>query len=165
MQLYQIYYLIPFIVALLAQLIKLIIDYSYWNWQLHLNSFFVSWWMPSAHATLTSSLLTMVFLLEGGISELTMIVLVYALLVRYDAANVRYESWKHAQYINSLQKEMYNAMTRKEKKKKVNESFFSFDLLKERLWHTPTEIIVGILFGVGVTLGIVALFDTWIIQL
>ena len=40
-----------------------------------------------------------------------------------------------------------------------------FHLLKERLWHTPVEIIVGILFGIAVTLWLVSFIDIYIINL
>lgn len=90
-----------------------------------------------------------------------MIVMVYALLVWYDAANVRYESGKHAQYINTLRQEMHRVMTTDE------HHYFHpnpLELLKERLGHTPVEITVGVLFGLFVTLGVVALIDSYIIS-
>ena len=38
------------------------------------------------------------------------------------------------------------------------------DRLKERLGHTPVEIIVGILFWAAATLALVSLFDTYLIS-
>ena len=54
MDLYQIYYCIPFLVALLAQFIKIIID-SFSGKHITFRSMLVSGGMPSAHSTLTSS--------------------------------------------------------------------------------------------------------------
>lgn len=163
MELYQLYYVVPFIVALLAQWLKLVIDAFSWK-KITLRSLLVSGGMPSAHSTLTSSLLMMVILLEWGPSELTMIVAVYAILVWYDAANVRYESGKHAQYINSLKQEMHKVMTQEHIESINNYVFPTFWLLKERLWHTPVEIFIGILFGGVATLVVVSLIDMYIIS-
>ena len=91
---------------------------------------------------------------------MTMVVTVYAILVWYDAANVRYESGKHAQYINSLKQEMHKVMTQEH----ISSSIRWFAILKERLWHTPVEIIIGILFGAATTLWLVSLIDTYIIN-
>jgi uncharacterized protein len=117
--------------------------------------------MPSAHSTLTSSVLTMVILLEGIFSSISMVVSIFSLLIRYDAANVRYESWKHAQYINSLRNEIHKVM---DHENMTDKSFFTwFGLLRERLWHTPVEISIWIIFWISVTLWIVSLLDTYII--
>lgn len=164
MQLFSIYYLIPFIVALFAQFVKLIIDMATWK-KIHASSFFTSWGMPSAHSTLTSSLVTMVILLEWLESTLTMTVIVYALLVRYDAANVRYESWKHAQYINTLRKQMHEVMTETSPSQHHVNNFRHFGLLKERLGHTPVEVIIWILFWFSVTLVFVWFCNLYIINL
>ena len=149
MHIEQIYYFVPFIVALLAQGVKIIID-SVSGKKVTFRSILVSGGMPSAHTTLTSSLLTMVVLIEGTFDVLTMIVGVYAILVRYDAANVRYESGKHAQYINSLRQEMHYVMTQDHIP--YTKYLPGLGILKERLGHTPVEISMGILFGIGVTL-------------
>lgn len=159
MDLYQIYYCIPFLVALLAQFIKIIID-SFSGKHITFRSMLVSGGMPSAHSTLTSSVLMMVILIEWLFSVTTMIVTVFALLVRYDAANVRYESGKHAQYINSLRIEMHKVMTQEH----MYSHAWWLDRLKERLGHTPVEIIVGILFWAAATLALVSLFDTYLIS-
>jgi acid phosphatase family membrane protein YuiD len=159
-ELHDIYFFVPVIVWISAQVSKMVIDSYYWN-RLRFRSLWSSWGMPSAHSTLTSSLLVMVMLLEWIFSTFSMIVTVFALLIWYDAANVRYESWKHAQYINSLRSDMHKVMTHDHIPDK---SFFSwFSLLRERLWHTPTEICIWIIFWVIVTLWIVYLIDNYII--
>ena len=159
MELYQIYYCVPFVVALVAQAVKIVID-AFSGKHITIRSALASWGMPSAHSTLTSSLLMMVILIEGPFSVMTMVVTVYAILVWYDAANVRYESGKHAQYINSLKQEMHKVMTQEH----ISSSIRWFAILKERLWHTPVEIIIGILFGAATTLWLVSLIDTYIIN-
>ncbi len=161
MEFYQIYYCVPFIVALLAQGIKLIID-SFSGKKTTFRSLLVSGGMPSAHSTLTSSLLMMVILIQGPFSVMTMVVTVYTLLVRYDAANVRYESGKHAHYINTIRQEMHKVMTQNDTTHTHYHRWIA--LLKERLGHTPVEIIVGVLFWLTVTLGVVSLLDKYLIS-
>ena len=163
MKLVHIYYLIPFIVALLAQWIKLIID-SLSGKKKSFHSFFTSGGMPSAHSTLTSSLLTIVIIIEKWFTELSMIVMVFPILVWYDAANVRYESWKHAKYINSLKEEMHKVMTQSYEEYIHPHTSLSLEVLKERLWHTPIEVFVGIVFGISVTLILVTLIDSNLIH-
>lgn len=158
---HNIYFLVPIIVWWLAQVSKVFID-SYMGNSFTLRSLWSSWGMPSAHSTLTSSVLTMVVLLEGIFSTMTMVVTIFAILIRYDAANVRYESGKHAQYINSLRDEMHKVMTHDHLSEKPY--FLWFWLLRERLWHTPVEILVWILFWWAVTLWIVWLLDIYVIN-
>lgn len=157
---HNIYFLVPLIVWVLAQLSKVVIDSYCWN-TFTLRSLWSSWGMPSAHSTLTSSVLTMTILLEGFFSTTSMIVGIFAILIWYDAANVRYESWKHAQYINSLRTEMHKVMDHDHLSDKP--FFSSFGLLRERLWHTPTEISIWIIFWIAVTVWVVSLIDSYII--
>jgi uncharacterized protein len=159
--LHNIYFFIPFIVWAFAQIVKVMID-SYCGKKITFRSLLSSWGMPSAHSTLTSSLVTMVILFEWLFSTITMIVSVFSVLIRYDAANVRYESWKHAQYINTLRDEMHKVMTHEHLSEKPH--FLGFGLLRERLWHTPVEISIWILFWVFVTIGFVLLCDMYIIS-
>lgn len=157
---HDIYYLLPLIVAIFAQLIKVIIDMRTWK-KLWFYSLLSSGGMPSTHTTITSSLLVMIILFDGLFNVTTMVVTVFALLIRYDAANVRYESGKHAQYINSLKYQIHQVMNQ-EHIPEVS-SYLAIDKLRERLWHTPIEIFVGILFGVGVTLWLFSLIDSYIV--
>lgn len=159
--LHDIYFLVPVIVWWLAQVSKVLID-SYMGNAFTLRSLWSSWGMPSAHSTLTSSVLTMVVLLEDIFSTMTMVVVIFSILIRYDAANVRYESGKHAQYINSLKDEMHKVMTHDHLSERPY--FLWFWLLRERLWHTPVEILVWILFWWAVTLWIVWLLDIYVIN-
>jgi hypothetical protein len=36
--------------------------------------------------------------------------------------------------------------------------------LRERLWHTPTEISIWVIFGIAVTLWVVSFIDSYIIN-
>ena len=72
-----------------------------------------------------------------------MIVSVVSFLIRYDAANVRYESGKHAQRINLIKKEIDQVLKVERIKSIVHIPSF---LLKERIGHTPIEVLGGILY-------------------
>ena len=66
------------------------------------------------------------------------------MLFAYDAMNIRYQTWKHAEYLNAIRKDLQeNFLTVQPQQKKLK--------LKERLWHTPIEVIGGFLFGVILT--------------
>ena len=66
------------------------------------------------------------------------------MLFAYDAMNVRYQTWKHAEYLNAIRKDLQEnfLMTQPQQKKSK---------LKERLWHTPIEVMWGFIFWVVLT--------------
>jgi len=126
------YFLIPFIIGALIQGIKVVIDtidkkkfdICYLRW---------SWGFPSVHSGVSSSLITLCFLIEGPESITFAIALTFGFFLRYDAVNLRYETGKHAHQINSIQDKI-------EKK-----STYRFQQLKERIGHTPREVLGGII--------------------
>ncbi|NOZ43910.1 MAG: divergent PAP2 family protein [bacterium] len=79
------------------------------------------------------------------------VVLVFSFLFIYDAMNLRYEAGKHARYLNSLRVELQD-MLQKEKVHKY---------LKERLGHTPLEVIAGIFLGIFFTALLCKMFNLW----
>ena len=149
------YVFIPFFVWCCAQVTKVLIDYCLGS-PLRLNSLWVSWGFPSTHGTLTSSALTVVFLVDGWNSTLFMMACIISFLIWYDAANIRYESWKHAQRINLIKKEMDEVLQVEHIQPRIHVPWF---LLKERIGHTPIEVIAGIVYGTSVTL-----LTVWILR-
>lgn len=66
------------------------------------------------------------------------------MLFAYDAMNIRYQTWKHAEYLNAIRKDLQdNFLTVQPQQKKSK--------LKERLWHTPIEVMGWFIFGVILT--------------
>lgn len=157
----HIYYLVPLIVATISQSIKIIID-LFSGKSFNRYTLISSGGMPSTHSTITSSALVMVILFEWLFSVSTMMFGVLCIIVWYDAANVRYESGKHAQYINSLKYQIHEVMEHDHIHE--NNNIVVWDMLRERLGHTWQEIIVWILFGSMVTLWCVALIDSYIVS-
>lgn len=142
------YVFIPLFVWCCAQVTKVVIDY-YLGSPLRWSSLWVSGGFPSTHGTLTSSMLTVVFLIDGWHTTLFMTVSVISFLIRYDAANVRYESGKHAQRINLIKKEIDQVLQVEKIQSRVHIPWF---LLKERIGHTPIEVLGGIVYWTFATL-------------
>lgn len=119
------------LVGFSIQLMKVIIDifrykaFCFWH-------FFSSGGFPSFHTGLASSV-TMFVLLQYGIdSSLFAIVFCFALLFAYDAMNIRFQAGQHAHYINKLRFELQGVLFKEGK-----------NPLKERIWHTPLEVLGG----------------------
>lgn len=128
-------------VGIIIQLTKVIID-SLSQKHFSLGQVFSSGGFPSFHSGVASSV-TMITLLNDGIYSLTFAIAVtFSLLFAYDAMNVRYQTGMHAEYLNDLRKDLQDNLLMKNRKKSK---------LKERLGHTPVEVLGGIVFGVSLT--------------
>lgn len=92
--------------------------------------------MPSSHSSLVSTLVIMTARVEGISSVSFAIAFALAIIVMYDACNVRKEAGEHARIINILIEEWVEKENLKMDKN-----------LKELLGHTPFEIIIGAILG------------------
>ena len=92
--------------------------------------------MPSSHSSLVSTLVIMTARIEGISSTAFAVSFALALIVMYDAANVRKEAGEHARIINILIEEWVEKENLKMDKD-----------LKELLGHTPFEVIIGAILG------------------
>lgn len=121
-------------VGFFVQWLKVIIDlFKYRKFRFH--HFFSSWWFPSFHTGLSSSV-TMLVLLEYGFdSVLFVVVVAFSLLFAYDAMNLRFQTGQHAHLINKLRVELQWLFSKEHKD-------ISWKL-KERIWHTPLEVLWG----------------------
>ena len=92
--------------------------------------------MPSSHSSLVSSLVVMTGRISGISSVAFAISFAFAIVVMYDATNVRREAGEHARIINILIDEW------------VEKEHLQMDKnLKELLGHTPFEVIIGSILG------------------
>ncbi len=118
------------IVWFIIQFTKIIIDsikqkkFCLWN-------IFSAGWFPSFHAGIATSITTMVWMEFGFDSMLFALSCWFALLFAYDAMNVRFESGRQAKYINEIRLDLKSVLTKQEK----------WLPLKERIWHTPIEVL------------------------
>jgi acid phosphatase family membrane protein YuiD len=98
--------------------------------------------MPSSHAAGASALATSIGLEYRFNSAVFALACVFAIVVMFDAQGVRRAAGKQAQILNKIMEDIYW-------QKKVRE-----DRLRELLGHTPVEVFIGMLFGVGIALWI-----------
>lgn len=128
------------LVGFIIQAMKVVIDIIRYK-TFHRFSFFSSGWFPSFHTGLSSSVVMFVLLEYGVDSGAFMIAFCFGLLFAYDAMNIRYEAGQHAQYINSLRYELQWLLSPNKKN----------SALKERIGHTPLEVIGWIVLGSLIT--------------
>ena len=134
---------IVLLVWIIIQVIKIIID-SIAEKRICIDHIFISWWFPSFHTWVASSVTVLALLADWIRSTSFAIALTFSMLFAYDAMNIRYQTWKHAEYLNAIRKDLQeNFLTVQPQQKKLK--------LKERLWHTPIEVMWGFLFGVILT--------------
>ncbi len=129
-------FFLVFFVGFFVQWLKVVIDlFKYRKFRFH--HFFSSGGFPSFHTGLSSSV-TMLVLLEYGFdSILFVVVAAFALLFAYDAMNLRFQTGQHAHLINKLRIEIQWLFSKDHKD-------ISWKL-RERLWHTPLEVLWGFL--------------------
>ncbi len=122
--------------ALFAQVLKFIL-FTLQARKINFKIFTTTGGMPSTHSAGVMALSTIVGIICGYDSIEFAIALGYALVIMYDAAGLRRAAGKTAACLN-----------------KVMEEFYKHDLravggkLKELLGHTPTEVLVGAIFGI-----------------
>jgi hypothetical protein len=92
---------IPSVAFLLAVIIKWFSSIFH-SWKFDIKKALSSWWMPSVHSAVVTSLTTRVALKYWISSDLFAISLGFTVIIIYDAINIRYEAWLHAIAINKL---------------------------------------------------------------
>jgi len=97
--------------------------------------FWESGGMPSSHSATVTSLASAVGLTYGWRSDLFAIVMVFAIIVLYDAIGIRQAVGHQARFLNILRG-----------KEAPDERPF-----KEMLGHTPLEVLAGALVGIAFT--------------
>ena len=134
---------IVLLVWVIIQFVKIIID-SIVEKRVCLDHIFISWWFPSFHTWVASSVTMLALLADWIRSTSFAIALTFSMLFAYDAMNVRYQTWKHAEYLNAIRKDLQEnfLMTQPQQKRSK---------LKERLWHTPVEVMWWFLFWIVLT--------------
>ena len=124
----------------LAQLIKVILE-AVMTRRLNARLFVSSGGMPSSHSALAVACTAAIGKLEGiqgGVFALSVIV---ASVVMYDACNVRRSAGDTARLVNQLLAHV----------EKLTAEDFADDL-REVMGHTPLQVLMGALLGLGVGL-------------
>ena len=121
-----------------AQLIKYIIDgLSHRGWRV--RSLFSSGGMPSSHTSAVMALAMGIGFSEGFGTSVFALSAVFSLIVMYDAAGVRLETGKQGIAINSI----LDWLASEQPGSAVEESN-----MKERVGHSPSEVLAGAVLGI-----------------
>jgi len=131
--------LASFIAWAIAQLSKTVYELIRYR-ELRLSRLVSAGGMPSSHSALVMGLATATGRIAGLESASFAITLVLAVIVMYDAAGVRRAVSLQARILNQMIDEAFQGKPFAEKR------------LRELIGHTPTQVIVGGLLGIGVAL-------------
>ena len=124
--------------CLAVQLLKIPFDY-FRNNKLNLRKALDAGGMPSSHSSVVSTLAIGTARIYGYSSPYFTIAFVLAIIVMYDAMNVRRETGEHAKVLNKLELILKSPMSNERK-------------FKEILGHTPVEVFVGSILGIIIAL-------------
>lgn len=122
---------------LIAQILKVVL--VFWEEKrLDFSRMVGSGGMPSSHSALITAMAVSVGKYAGLDSIAFAIAASVALVVMYDAANVRREAGRQAELLNKIVLEIYQ------------DNHLNQEKLKELLGHTPVEVAAGALLGIAV---------------
>lgn len=131
--------LAAFFAWLIAQVSKTIYELIRQR-KLHIGRLVSSGGMPSSHSALVTGLATATGRVDGVGSSMFAIALVLAAIVMYDAAGVRRAVSIQARILNQMIDEAFQGKPFAEKR------------LRELIGHTPIQVFVGGLLGIGIGL-------------
>ena len=131
-------YLLPPLVAwTIAQAAKLALT-SFRQRRLNLRVLANTGGMPSSHSAIVMGLTATAGKHSGLSSAAFAIALIFSFVVMYDAAGLRRAAGRQAAILNRLVEDLVHMRGMQEQK------------LRELLGHTPVEVVVGALLGIGV---------------
>ena len=133
------YLLAPLVAWAIAQAAKVILT-SWRQRRLNLRVLAETGGMPSSHAAIVMGMTTAVGKHAGVSSAAFAIALIFSFVVMYDAAGLRRAAGRQAAILNRLVEDLVHMRGMQEQK------------LRELLGHTPVEVVVGALLGIGVGL-------------
>ena len=135
---------------LIAQVVKVIVHLCVehkFSWE----RFFGDGGMPSLHSAIVAGLSTMCGITAGFDSVEFALALVFSFVVMRDAMGVRREAGKHAVTIKGLADALNKTLFDKDAQIRT-------DNLKILVGHTPLQVIIGALIGVGVSISYYFIF-------
>jgi uncharacterized protein len=135
--------LAAFLAWFIAQVTKTIYECVRYR-QIKLSRLVSSGGMPSSHSALVTGLATATGRVTGVGSPSFAIAAVLAGIVMYDAAGVRRAVSIQARILNQMIDEAFQGKPFAEKR------------LRELIGHTPVQVLVGALLGVGIALIVVS---------
>ena len=133
----------PIVSWLLAQALKFIINLIVTK-ELKLERLVGGGGMPSSHSATVGALATVTALTYGPASFEFAISAIFAMIVMYDAMNVRLETGRQGTFLNLLVKNE----DIKEKLDEVERQQWPETIFKEYVGHTPAQVAVGLVMGI-----------------
>ncbi|MDR1736035.1 MAG: divergent PAP2 family protein [Oscillospiraceae bacterium] len=124
-----------FFIAQGLKMLVYVIQYRKFEW----SRVFGSGGMPSSHAATVCALTVTVGRDSGMSTPQFAVAFVLAIIVMYDASNVRRSAGQHAQVLNYIMDNWHE---------KSSPKIFDKDL-KELLGHTPFQVLCGAILGVA----------------
>ena len=124
----------------LAQVIKTLINFLSTK-KFDPERLFGSGGMPSSHSATVCALVTSVACIYGLDTYEFAMAAVFAIIVMYDAMNVRREAGRHAKWINLIATTLQPDVPLEKK-------------FKEYLGHTPLQVLMGSLLGIAIALAV-----------
>ncbi len=122
-----------------AQLAKTLINFALVG-KLELERMYGAGGMPSAHSAFVCSTFMAAAKSEGINSPIFAITFILASIVMYDAMGVRHETGKQAKLLNKILDDWL--------KDEDNPNLAIHKKLKEKVGHTPLEVLSGALLGI-----------------
>ncbi len=132
------YVIIPFIVLITSQVLKLLTDGIKGNFDFK-NLLTSYGGMPSSHTAFSVSITTLMAIRQGLDSPFFAVALVFTLLVMRDATSFRNLLGRQAHIFNKY----IDSLPAKDKK--------SLKKFQERMGHTYLEVVGGLIWGIGLT--------------
>ena len=130
---------------LAAQVLKTIINLIL-SGKLDMERLYGAGGMPSAHSALVCSMFMATAKSQGVNSPMFAIAFVLAAIVMYDAMGVRHETGEQAKILNII---MHDWMREEDDiENEAQTSLNSMKRLKEKVGHTPFEVLSGALLGI-----------------
>ena len=126
-----------------AQIIKSIIAFAGKEKLTLTQILFSNGGMPSSHSAAVMGLWMAALLKEGVAPSVFAVATLFAIIVMNDAVGVRYETGEQAKLLNRITKKIFSG-----EHEQVNSG------LKEMIGHTPFQVMMGALLGIGVAIGL-----------
>ncbi|MCL2696736.1 MAG: divergent PAP2 family protein [Oscillospiraceae bacterium] len=125
----------------IAQLIKVLTN-IFKNGKVSLSRFWGAGGMPSSHSAAVCALAAGLGVSEGPDSPVFALAFILAFIVMYDASGVRRAAGIHAKEINNIKDAISDIIMKRNVEEKKQ-------YLKEWLGHSPFEVFIGAIFGMG----------------
>ncbi len=95
--------------------------------------------MPSSHSSTVTAAATAIGIVSGFDSSIFALSVIFSLITMYDAQGVRMAAGHQAAILNQMLRELFS-----------QHPTLKFKNLKELLGHTPMQVLVGAMLGIGV---------------